>query len=504
MTMNRLCHRYWLSALFMALLCLAHVCSIRADETSMFVTGNDLVLEGKYTEALAAFETFVKENPDHRLVPAATWTMANIHLIIEKDYQQAASLFQKILDEYQDTEWESFGYDRLGSCFEGLEDWDKAADVYQTATKRIGTLGEGPENQARLRDIRQRMLLCYQNLDDHERIIGMYKQSLSENPAGPTAPEDQFNLARTYLTMESPKAAAENFALVVDRYPSSPLAQQVQAHQSKFLITEIGYDWSAFTTYLTGLELAQQGQYEKALATLDEAIQARPNSGTAMAALIHKDIIDYSQTGDAALLLEKFTTAQQAFPYGLGGIAADRWMYFLRLIADAQAILQSTPDDAGLYVRMSQGYLQTGAYQPGIDALKKAISLTPNSPDACNLLGYCYLGARQYDEAMSAFQMLINIDPDNPNSYDSMAEGCYAKGDTTRAIEFYQKSLTVDSSFTNPYFMLGRIYQDLGQKEKAIQHLEMYLELDSDGYQAQNARRMLNQLKPPESGATEQ
>jgi regulator of sirC expression with transglutaminase-like and TPR domain len=52
--------------------------------------------------------------------------------------------------------------------------------------------------------------------------------------------------------------------------------------------------------------------------------------------------------------------------------------------------------------------------------------------------------------------------------------------------------------------MLGRIYQDLGQNEKAIQHLEMYLELDSDGYQAQNARRMLNQLKPPESGATEQ
>ena len=485
-------------------LVLFKVCISSADDTALFERGSDLLQEQKYSEALTAFETFVKERPEHRLIPAAVWTMANIYMTINKEYEKAADLFQKIVDEYEDTDWEIFGYDRLGRCFEEQEKWDKAADTYQTGTKRLQTFIEEPEAPTRIRGLKQKALLCYQNLSDYESIINMYQETLVENPAAPTAPEDQFNLAQTYLTMENPKESAEHFALVVDRYPASTFAQRIQSEQSDLLTSELNYDWTPFTTFQSAVELSRTGQYEESLSKLDEIIDTRPNTGMAYGAIIQKHLIEYRKTGDAAGLLEKLAAGQDKYPYGPGGIPLDRWNYFLRLIVDAQETIKTNPDDAGLYVRMSQGYYQTGAFQPGIEALKKSIAMAPNSPNACNMLGYCYLGAQEYDEAVSAFQKLIDIDPDNPNSYDSMAEGCYLKGDTTMAIQFYQKSLATDSSFTHPYYMLGQIYHELGQKEKAVEHLEKYLALDPDGFQSQNARRRLEQLKPRSSENREQ
>jgi len=340
-------------------------------------------------------------------------------------------------------------------------------------------------------------------LNDHDSIIDMYRNSLSENPAGPSAPEDQLSLAQTYLNREDRTIAAEKFALVLERYPASVLTRRVRSEQADLLSTELEYDWAPIDSFQSALELSRAGRFNRASSTFDEIILARPNSGISLAALIQKEIIEYRRTGDATPLLETFSTAQAAYPYGLGGLPANRWNYFLGQIGNAQQAIQSNPDDSGSYIRMSQAYLQTAAYQPGIDVLNKAIALAPDSPNACNLLGYCYLGAQQYDEAVSAFQMLIDIDPDNPNSYDSMAEGCYAKGDTTVAIEFYRKSIATDSSFTNPYFMLGPINQNLGRTGQAISYLEMYLKLDPDGFQAQNARAILTRLKT-ESEANEE
>ena len=42
--------------------------------------------------------------------------------------------------------------------------------------------------------------------------------------------------------------------------------------------------------------------------------------------------------------------------------------------------------------------------------------------------------------------------------------------------------------------MLGRIYSEIGETEMAQEHLEQYLEMAPDGYQAQNAQNLLNEL----------
>ncbi len=476
---------------------------IFADDTALFERGNDLLREQDYSEALRAYQAFIEKNPEHRLIPAAQWTMANIYLSINNDYGRAGKLYQRIIKENLDTEWEICSYDRLGHCFEEQQKWKEAAEVYKPAIQKISTLNDDAANQARINRLKERLLLSYQNMKDHEGIIRTYKEILADNPAAPSAPEDQFNLGQAYLDMDDPKKAAENFVLVVERYPTTLFAQRVQSEHAELLASRYDYDWTPFSTFQSALELSQTGQYDEALAQFDEVSDAKHDTEMAHAVRFQKELIEYRKTGDAAAFIGKIDSSRDDYPYGFGGVRVDLLNYYLRGIVEAQENLETNPEDVGAYAQMGQCYYQTRAYYSGIETYKKAIAVAPDNTNLHNMLGYCYTAVQKYDDAISTFQQLIDVAPDDPNSYDSMAEAYYTKGDTTVAIQFYQKSLTVDSSFTNPYYMLGRIYQELGQNEKGMEHLERYLELDPGGYQAQNAQNLLNQMNPPSSGDEE-
>ena len=274
------------------LLCLFGASILWATDTTLFDRGSDLLLEQRYSEALTSLENFLNENPEHRLIPAAMWTMANIHLVINKNYEQAAKLFQKIVLENPDTDWEYFGYDRLGNCFEEQENWEKAVKVYQTATKKMAASDVDTETQGRINGFRRRTLACYQQMNDYDSIITMYQGILAKNPAAPSAAEDQFQLAQAYLAVDNSKDAAKNFSQIVEQYPASNYAQQVQSEQADLLASELNYDWTLFSTFRSGMELSQTGQHEEALSNFDEVIQTKPNTPMATGAAIQKHLID--------------------------------------------------------------------------------------------------------------------------------------------------------------------------------------------------------------------
>jgi|GEM_PF-1203711 len=472
-----------------------HVC--RAGDTDMFDLGNEFLSKGEYAEAVKAYETFVKENPEHRLAAAAQWTIANIYLTSEEDYERAVALFQSIVSAYPNTEWEVFGSYRLSQCYEHQENWEKAAGVYRITIERL-SLSADPAAQERVRGLRRRLITCYQNMGDHESLIRTYHEIVEADPRAPSAALDQFALAQAYLGADVPDRAVDNFILVVERYPSSGYAARVHSEYAEMIASQREYDWAPFSLYQSGLRSAEIGQYEEALTKFDEVIELQPNTGMARAAVFQRHCVEYRKTGDAAALREILASMGEEYPYGLGGVDVGRLNYFLGMIIDAQRELQSNPEDVGgSYLRMGIGYHQTGAHFCGIDSLKKGITRAPQTPNLYNILGYCYIGVQRYDEAISTFQKLIDVAPEDPNSYDSMAEGYYSRGDTAMAIQFYQQSLAVDSTFTNPYYMLGRIYYELGDKERAMEHLARYVELDPSSYQAETARGLLNELNPP-------
>jgi tetratricopeptide (TPR) repeat protein len=481
----------------LCLLLFLPVRSARAAESDRFELGNDLLREQQYAEALKMYESFVAENPDHHLASATRWNMANIYMTIDQDYDRAALLFQAIVEEHPDSEWGIFASQRLGRCHEAQEEWVLAADAYQPAVRRLSAATEAVVTTAWAGELKRRLITSYQNAGEHESIIGLYEEALAENPAAPSAPEDQFQLAQALLETGELEGAAENFVLVVERYPASPFANQVQQQQADLLTDQLGYKWEMFSAFQSGQELRRANQFDEAAAQYDEVIDNAP-SAMADAADFQKHLVEYQRSGDAVALRNRIRTGRRQYPYGFGGVPVDQLNDLVMDICRAQETLESNPEDPAVYQRIGIGYYRTQAYQCGMDAYREAIALDPQNALAHNMLGYCCVGAGKLEEAVSAFHQLVEVAPDDPNSYDSLAEGYYELGDTTQAIQYYQQALAVDSTFSNPYYMLGTIYQGLEQRDEAIAHLEKYLELDPGGFQSQNARAQLEQLQPAE------
>ena len=445
---NRLCGR--LTTGLMLSLLFVPIFVVWANNSDLFDHASDLVREEKYEEALSTYEDFIEANPEHSLVPAAKWTMANIHLMVFTDYENAAEAFERIIKDYPGTEWEIVSYDRL--------------------------------------------IVCYRNMEDHESLIRIYRESLAKNPAAPSAPESHYNLAQVYLGIDSLKQAADNFVLVVDRYPVSGYARRVQSEHSDLLVAQCAYDWTHFSTFQTAQEYSQTARYAPAVAAFNEVIEAKRNTGMDHAAQFQKQLIEFRKHGNAETFREDLIVSMELYSYGFGGVAVDQLDNILETIIDAKAAIESNPEDAGEYATMAFGYYQLQAYRPAIESYKRGIAVDPDNSGLYNMMGYCYVGMQQYDEAIAAFQQLIDVAPEDPNAYDSMGEAHYLKGDSTAAIQFYQQSLAVDSTFTNPYYMLGEIYHGLDDDEKARTYLERYLELAPDGFQAQGAQGLLTQI----------
>lgn len=475
------------------LLCLP-ICIMWANGQEIFERGNELLQMQRYADALVAYERFIYENPDHHLVPAAKWSMANIYFTIDEDYPRAILVFQNIISKHLDTGWEIFSYDRLGMCYEEQEKWSDAAQVYELALERLMT--ETHSELAReWNDVfKTKLLGAYRNQNDRENMIRIFQESLTNNPAGPSAPEDHFNLAQVYLEMNESKKAARSFAVLVDRYPFSNPARRVQSEYPDLLASELDYDWAPFTLFQSCVRLSQTGHYGEALKGFDEVIASERNTDMAYAARFQKELIEFRKNGDAEDLRDKLVATRDEFPYGFGGVRAEQLFDVLERIIEAQAATSTNPEDVGTYTGMAFAYYQMQAYYPAIETYKKAISIAPDNTGLHNMLGYCYVGVEAYDDAIATFQRLIDISPEDPNSYDSMAEAHYTKGDTIMAVQFYQQSLAVDSTFTNPYYMLGEIYVGLEDSEMAKTHLEKYLELDPEGFRAQGAQGLLTQI----------
>ncbi|MGB7055369.1 MAG: tetratricopeptide repeat protein [bacterium] len=476
------------------LLLILPICSIQANDTDIFKRANELLQTQRYVEALVAYETFIRENPEHHLIPAAKWAMANIYFTINEDYPGATIIYQNIINKHPDTGWEIFSYDRLGMCYEQQQKWSDAARVYESAMGRLAAETHSELAQEWNEVFKTRLLAAYRNMNDHENMIRIYEEALTNYPAGPAAPNDQFNLAQIYHEMDEPKQAAANFAMLVDRYPFSNPARRVQNEYAELLATELDYDWAPFSTFQAAVRSSQTGHYEEALKGFDEVLAKKRNTSMEHAARFQKELVEFRKSGDAEDLRDKLAATRDEYPFGFGGVRAEQFLEVLGRIIDAETAISANPEDIGAYGGMAFAYYQVQAYYPGIETYKKAISIAPDNNGLYNMLGYCYIGLEAYDGAITTFQQLIDVSPEDPNSYDSMAEAHYANGDTAKAIKFYEQSLSVDSSFTNPYYMLGEIHNGLGQTAEARNYLENYLELDPEGFQAQAAQALLSQL----------
>ena len=145
----------------------------------------------------------------------------------------------------------------------------------------------------------------------------------------------------------------------------------------------------ATSSYLKGNGFSKNGEYAKAIAAYDHALQLHPEFPKA-----------YNNRGVAYLALEDYDQA----------------------IADFGHALQYDPTLAQAYYNQGRAYFFEDNFQSAITNFGQAIRFKPDYADAYNNRGTAYLQLKQYSRAYADFQRAVEINPGDHLAQHNLSE----------------------------------------------------------------------------------
>lgn len=143
-----------------------------------------------------------------------------------------------------------------------------------------------------------------------------------------------------------------------------------------------------------------------------------------------------------------------------------------------QLILNLAPNDAEAHFYLANTYNELTKKGPAIEALKKALELRPDYPEALNYLGYLYVeDNKELDKAEVMIKKALELDPDNGAYIDSLGWLYFRKGKFKEAVKEIGKAASL---LEDPviYNHLGDAFLKIEDIENAKLNWQKSLKLD--------------------------
>jgi tetratricopeptide (TPR) repeat protein len=157
--------------------------------------------------------------------------------------------------------------------------------------------------------------------------------------------------------------------------------------------------------------------------------------------------------------------------------------------ADASAAPQFTGErpavhadhlGASTYIEKGWSLISLGDYGGAIQALEKALTLSPGAVDATSLLGWAQMLNENYDEALGNFSKVLMKEPANALARINVGYICLKKGIFGEAIEHLSKAIRLDNdrkATLYAHYYLGLVYLEREMYEDAQTFLHKTLKL---------------------------
>ncbi|MDC0507706.1 tetratricopeptide repeat protein [Luminiphilus sp.] len=122
-------------------------------------------------------------------------------------------------------------------------------------------------------------------------------------------------------------------------------------------------------------------------------------------------------------------------------------------------------------------FLELNAVDQAIEALKKAIKLSPNDVDLLITLGKAFRGGKQIPASLTIFRKAIELDESNLVAMKEMHESILALGrlptkelleEIKRCTSFYEASIIGDPTRIDLYYSLSHLYIMQGRSEDSV------------------------------------
>jgi tetratricopeptide (TPR) repeat protein len=135
---------------------------------------------------------------------------------------------------------------------------------------------------------------------------------------------------------------------------------------------------------------------------------------------------------------------------------------------------------ASTYIEKGWSLISLGDYPGAIQALEKALSLSPGAVDATSLLGWAQMLNESYDDALGNFSKVLMKEPANALARINVGYICLKKGIFGEAIEHLSKAIRLDNdrkATLYAHYYLGLVYLEREMYEDAQTFLRKTLKL---------------------------
>jgi tetratricopeptide (TPR) repeat protein len=143
-------------------------------------------------------------------------------------------------------------------------------------------------------------------------------------------------------------------------------------------------------------------------------------------------------------------------------------------------VLHADHIGASTFIEKGWSLISLGDYPGAIQALGKALSLSPGDVQAESLLGWAQMLNEEYDAALQTFLEVLTKEPSNSLALINLGYVCLKKQMFGEAIEHLSKAIRLDNdkkATLYAHYYLGLVYLERDMAEDAQNFFEKTLKL---------------------------
>lgn len=164
--------------------------------------------------------------------------------------------------------------------------------------------------------------------------------------------------------------------------------------------------------YLLGNSYAQQGYYDRAIASYERSVSLKPDS------------IVYNAIGNHYIDIGNFTQAEDAFKNGI----------------------KTDPDDPENYYDLGLHFIRNGDNDAAEEQLLALVQKAPDSAPGYDLLGTVYIEEQEWDKAERALKTSLKL-RERAETHNDLGVVYWNTNRTAKAVEHYRKALALNPGY---------------------------------------------------------
>ena len=398
-----------------------------------------LVKKGKYDEAKKAIADFTK-NPNHELFIPSSYVLAEI-FVRNGQPEEAEKMMRNILKTNNNKDVRIATFYKLGEIYRGCSNYVGAINVY----RRIKTPGKKPDEKAQNAGILWEIAQTYEQLGHFlEARIG-FEGIMRLYPEVEFSTQAWFRAVQSDISAKDFKRAESSYLDFIKKYPGNDIAAPMRLVLAQALL-EDNQPAEAVRNLKAGLEEYKEGEVAENM---------------------------YFLLGDALLKDQKYKEAEEALKQ------------FAEKFPESTLVPQS-------YVRLTEGYIEQKRYQEALDFLQKTIEEFPDFAKEYKLDEYVHeiklayataeAEAKNFEKAAELCGE-VTLPRLKEQALYLQADMCVKQGKVDEGVEVLEKMLTefADSDLQADILMtLGGVYMSEQKYDKAKETFDRVLALDKE------------------------